>query len=168
MINKTNIFRGKADMANKFHIFVGALLFVFSTLINAAPTISFSESVVKSHAGETFTVDIIMSDFPTTEGGGVTLKFNPEKLQVTNVTVDNSIWQFVNNDGDISRGTVSDILFSSFQGVTGNAKIASIQFQSIKKGRSRIRLEESESNPFASNGVAIDVDFIPTKIRVRR
>jgi hypothetical protein len=168
MINKVNVFRGKFDMTNKFYILTGLFLFMFSALLSAAPTVSFSEPVVRAHAGEVFTVDVVMSDFPATEGGGLVLKFNPKKLQVTNVTVDNSVWQFVNNNGDISRGNVSDILFSSFQGVTGDAKIATIEFRSLRRGKSKIRLKESSINPFASNGEVIDVEFKATKVRVRR
>jgi len=168
MINKINNFKGKADMANKFHFLIGALLFVFTTLVNAGPTVSFNESVFRPNTGDTFTVDVMMSEFPTTEGGGLIVKFNALKLQVTNITVDNSVWQFVNNEGEVSSGKITDILFSSFQGVTGNAKIATIEFKSIETGKSRLRLFESENNPFASNGEAIDVEFIQSTTRVRR
>ena len=170
MINKTNIFRGKVDMANKFHVLMGALLFVFSTLVNAGANVSFSEDNVKSRTGNTFTLDVLMSDFPATEGGGLVVNFDSTQLQVTNVTVDSNVWQFVNKDGDTNNtgGTVTGILFSSYQGVTGNAKIATIEFQAINRGKSTITLEESASNPFAGNGQNIDVTFTPTKIRIRR
>ena len=157
-------------MANKVNILIAAMLFAFPTLVNAEASVSFSKDVIKSRTGNTFTLDVLMSDFPITEGGGLVLHFDPSRLQVTNVTVDSSVWRFVNKDGEIDNtdGTVSGILFSSYQGVTDNAKIATIEFQAIRKGKSNIALEESASNPFASNGQVIDVTFIPTMIRIRR
>ena len=157
-------------MTNKFNILVGALLFVFSTLVNAEANISFSEDVVKSRIGNAFTLDVLMTDFPTTEGGGLELYFDSALLQVTSVTVDDSVWTFVNKDGDIDNagGSVSGILFSSYQGVASDAKVATIEFHAIHKGKSNITLEESASNPFASNGQNIDVTFTPSKIHTRR
>ena len=157
-------------MGNIINILVAVMLFAFSTLVSAEANVSFSEDVVKSRTGKTFTLDVLMSDFPTTEGGGLVLHFDPSGLQVTNVTVDSSVWQFVNKEGDIDNtdGVVSHILFSSYQGVTANAKIATIEFQAIRKGKSNLILEESASNPFASNGQGIDVTFVPAVIRIRR
>lgn len=172
MIKELNIFREKFDMTNKFNfnILLAVLLFVFTTVVNAAANVSFSESSVKSSAGNTFTLDVLMSDFPATEGGGLILHFDPALLQVANVTVDSTVWKFVNKNGDIDNtgGTVSGILFSSYQGVTGSAKIATIEFQATHKGKGDITLEESANNPFASNGQNINVTFTPTKIRIHR
>lgn len=157
-------------MVNKFNVLISVVLFGFSTLVNAGATVSFSEDVVKSRAGNTFILDVLMSDFPTTEGGGLVLHFDSDQLQVNNVTVDSSVWQFVNKDGDTdnAEGVVSGILFSSYQGVTSNAKIATIEFQVMDKGKSILTLEESASNPFASDGQSINVTFTPTKILTRR
>lgn len=170
MTNKINAFKGNLNMTNKFYILLGTLLFVFSTLVNAGANVSFSEHAVKSRTGNTFTLDVLMSGFPTTEGGGLVLHFNSRKLQVTNVTVDTSVWNFVNKVGDIdnTNGTISDILFSSYQGVIGSAKIATIEFQAIHKGKGKITMEESTVNPFSSNGQNINVTFTPTKVRIRR
>ena len=169
MIN-FKIFKGKHAMANKFNILVGALLFVTSTIVNAGANVSFSEDAVKSRTGNTFTLDVLMTDFPTTEGGGLVLYFDPALLQVTGVTVDSSVWTFVNKDGDIDNagGVVSSILFSSYRGITGDAKIATIEFQATHKGKGNITLEESSDNPFASYGQNINVTFTPAKVRIRR
>ena len=157
-------------MVNKFNVLFGVVLFVFSTLVNAGANVSFSEDVVKSRTGQTFTLDVLMSGFPTSEGGGLILSFDSTRLQVSNVTVDSNVWQFMNKDGDTdnAKGTVTGILFSSYQGVTGDAKIATIEFQAIDKGKSTITLEESASNPFASDGQSINVTFTPAKILLRR
>jgi hypothetical protein len=159
-------------MANKigFNVFIGVLLFVFSTLASADATVSFNDESIKSRIGNTFTLDVLMSDFPTTEGGGLVLNYDSALLQVNSVVVDSSVWGFVNRVGDTDnvRGQVSGILFSSFQGVTGDAKIATIEFQAINRGRGIIRLEKSVENPFASNGQNIDVTLMPTRIGIHR
>jgi len=155
----------------RISVLIGCLLFIFSTLVSADDAgVFFSEKKIKSHVGERFSLDVLMSDFPTTEGGGLVLRFNPRVVRVTNVSVDDGVWSFVNKNGDIDndKGKVSDILFSNFRGVTGDAKIATIEFEAIHKGKSRIRLKESASNPFAGGGENITVEFKSAKIRIRR
>jgi hypothetical protein len=156
-------------MVKKISILTGCLLFVISTLVSAAD-VSFSEKRIRSHVGEQFSLDILMSGFPAIEGGGVTLHYNSDVVRVTSVSVDDSTWNFVNRDGEIDNdaGTVSDILFSNYQGVTGDAKIATIGFESIKKGRSKLTLEESAINPFGSGGENVAVTFKSSTIRVQK
>jgi len=172
MIKELNIFRENINMTNKsnFNILLSMLLFLFSTIVNAGANVSFSESFVKSNTGNTFTLDVLMSDFPVTEGGGLVLNFDPALLQVTSVSVDSGVWEFVNNDGEIDNagGVVSSILFSSYRGVAGDAKIATIEFQATQKGKGNITLDESLDNPFASNGQNINVTFTPAKVLIRR
>ena len=176
MINEKNHLRGNLDMRNKFKAIVGVLLFAFSTLVSAEraqsveANVSFGGEQVHAQIGDVFTTDVLMSNFPVTEGGGLVLHYDPKYLQVSNVTVDSSVWQFVNKNGDIDNaaGTVTGILFSSYRGVAGSAKIATIEFQATKKGKTEIILEESADNPFASNGQKIGVVFTPTKVRIRR
>ena len=157
-------------MNKKISVLLGGLLFVFSTLASADANVSFSEEKVKTTVGSEFSLDVVMADFPTTEGGGVSLQFNPSVLEVTNVSVNSDEWRFVNKNGDIdnANGVVSEILFSSYQGVTGNATIATIQFKAVGKGRAKIKLKEAESNPFASAGEKVAVSFESTKVKVRK
>ncbi len=162
-------------MNKRINILLACLLFVFSTLVNAgeieeaAANVSFSEEKVKATVGSEFSLDIVMADFPTIEGGGVNLQFDSSVLEVTNVVINSDEWRFVNKTGDIdnSDGVVSDILFSSYQGVTGSASIATIQFKAIGKGHTKLKLKEAKSNPFASAGEKIEVSFDSTKVKVR-
>ena len=64
-------------MLNNMKIFIGSLLFVFSMMANAEPGVSLSESVIKSKVGRTVSVDLVMSDFAMTEGGGVEMHYDP-------------------------------------------------------------------------------------------
>ncbi len=130
------------------------------------PYLALSKSKVNVNEGEAFTLDVTVNDFVISEGGGVSVFFDPASVQVTAVSVDNDVWDFVNKDGTINnaRGTVSDILFSSYQGVSGNARVATIEFKSIKKGTTELTLKEATANPFASNGQVMAVSFKSTTV----
>lgn len=132
----------------------------------AVPSVALSDGDVHVYKGEVFTLDLTMSDFTVSEGGGVTLRFDPLLLQVTNVDIDKAVWSFVNKEGQINNaeGTVSDILFSSYQGISGNVKVATIEFKSIEKGTSTITLETSPINPFAGDGKVLVVMLNTTNV----
>lgn len=159
-------------MSKIANIFIGILLFMFTALASAddEAVVSLSKKKIKSNIGSTVTVDLQMSEFPVTEGGGVNIRYNPRVVQINNVTVDASTWNFVNQNGNIDNayGIVSNILFSSFRGVSGDARIATIELEFVGRGKSKIRLEASDDNPFASNGEPLDVKFRSTRIRVRK
>jgi hypothetical protein len=144
------------------------LLLGTGVFVQAEPLVGFSSNHIKVAVGETFTLDITMKGFPTTEGGGINLRYNPYVLQVAGVTVDGT-WTFVNRDGEINNatGTIASILFSSYNGLSDNATIATVEFEAINKGRSRLDLDTSALNPFASDGAEISVNYQPAVIRVR-
>jgi len=129
-------------------------------------SVSFSNSKISVDEGEQFTLKVLANDFSKSEGGSITLNFNPELLQATSVNVDSSIWDFVSKNGQIdnAKGTVSDILFSSYKGVSGDAIIATIEFKAVNSGSSNVTIEESSANPFASNGEIMTVTFVNTKV----
>lgn len=157
-------------MLNNMKIFIGSLLLVCSMMANAESGISLSESKIQSRVGQTVSIDLVMSDFAMTEGGGVEMHYDPSLVKVNSVVVDSDTWNFASQNGDInnSDGSVSGILFSNYQGVSGDVKIATIELEFIGKGRGKITLNESDSNPFASNGEQMAVTFSKTRIRVRR
>ena len=136
------------------------------TSSKTGPSVDLSSDNINTYKGETFELDVHINDFISSEGGGITLRFNPALLQVVSVNIDETVWDFVNKAGKINNaeGKVSDILFSSYQGVVGDAKIATIEFKSIEQGSSTIALESSSSNPFASNGEVMDVSFTTTSV----
>lgn len=134
----------------------------------SGPTVALSSELVNVSAGEIFTLDITMSEFPTSEGGGVTVKFDSTMLTVNNVTIDSGTWDFANKVGGIDNnaGVISDILFSSFKGVSGDAKIASISFNAVASGNCQINLESSAINPFSGDGSKIAVNFVDTNVQI--
>ena len=152
-------------------IVVGMMLLLVGAGVTAgaAPTVGFSESKIRSAAGQTITVDIVMTGFPTTEGGGLTLTFNPDVVQVIGVELNAAAWSFATRDGivDNANGRISDLLFSSLAGVAGDALIATVTLETIATGRSRLKLVESQLNPFASGGELLDMTLTDSVIRVR-
>lgn len=135
----------------------------------AEPTVGLSEEKIKASVGEAIAVDIVMTGFPTTEGGGVTLEFNPDVIRIISVQLNEVAWNFVRREGvvDNEAGQVKDLLFSSFSGVSGAAVIATVTLEGLKKGRSQLKLVESSLNPFASGGQSLDVTFRKSVVRVR-
>jgi len=132
------------------------------------PTVSLSESSVQLAKDDTVTIDVVMKDFPLTEGGGVTVRYNPGLLQANKVTVYSDSWTFVNHPGEIDNavGVISNILVSSYKGISGDDVIATIEFSAKNSGNGNIALELSTKNPFASNGEEIDVKFENSEISV--
>ena len=73
-------------------LIVSGIFLLASLGLQAAPTVGFNEAKVTAGLGDTITLDIVMADFPRTEGGGLTLKFNPKVIQVTGVELNDDLW----------------------------------------------------------------------------
>jgi hypothetical protein len=106
-------------------------------------------------AGQTFTVVLAGRGFDRpTEGGGLDLAFNPNVARIADVTVDGTTWEFFTKKGTIDnvRGTLTDLIFASFAGRSGDFPIATITFTTVAAGSTDLRMTESTTNPFASAG----------------
>ncbi len=145
---------------------LAALLLLLGSAVQAEPLVTISPATKNVTVGETFSVDIIMTDFPSCQGGGLTLRYKSSVVKVNKVTVASGTWSFASQEGviDNERGRVSDILFSAFPGVTGNGVIATIELQAIGAGRTGLRMQESSRNPFASQGQPFVVTFGKSKV----
>lgn len=156
-------------MSRKLTLLATVVLFWAGT-VQAQPVVSFSKAKTTVTAGETFTVDIVMSDFPVSQGGGLTLHYHSPVLQVTGVTVNDATWNFINKPGNIDNetGSVKDIIFSAFPGVSGDGVIATIEFEAIKNGKSHLNLEVSSKNLFAGNGEPFAVEFDDAVVQVKK
>lgn len=134
----------------------------------SGPTVALSSKEVSAEVGDTFTLDITMSDFPVSEGGGVTVRFDANMLTVSGVVINSEVWNFKSRDGVIDNisGVVPDILFSNYDGVSGDSNVATITFQATNSGSSKINLEGSLINPFASNGEKIAANFIGSDVQI--
>ncbi|MDH5387580.1 MAG: hypothetical protein OEY06_03915 [Gammaproteobacteria bacterium] len=138
------------------------------TAMPSSATVSLSSQNITTRVGDTFTLNLRMSNFSTSEGGGVTVTFNSSMLNVNNVTINTSVWDFVNQVGSINNNTgmVSDILFSSYGGVSSNNDIASIRFTAVGSGSSTIGLQGSSMNPFSSEGQITPANFVNTNVQI--
>jgi hypothetical protein len=116
---------------------------------------AFSNGGTATAAGQTLTVALAGQSFDhPTEGGGFDLTFDPAVVQVSGVTVDAATWEFFTKNGTIdnARGTLTDLIFASFAGRSGNFPIATITFTTVAAGSPNLHLTESTVNPFASGG----------------
>lgn len=136
--------------------------------VSSKPTVTLLSEQVTVNLGEIFTLDITMSNFPTSEGGGVTVQFDPSMLNASHVAINSEVWNFVNKTGEIDNkaGLISDILFSNFAGISGDTKVATITFNTITAGNSQISLEGSSINPFSSNGSKVVANFVSTDVEI--
>ena len=147
---------------------------IFSLLISfpimAEPTISFNESRVMIGKGDVHTLDVLMEDFPLSEGGGISLTYNPSIIQIDDININSELWSFVNMPGSIDNenGKVTGFIFSSYKGVSGNSRIATVTISGLKNGTTRLVLQGSRLNPFSSDGKIINVNFNRSLIRVKR
>ena len=105
----------------------------------AEPTVYFSPARSMAAEGETISVEIAMRNFPVSQGGGVNVRFHSKVLQAESVVMNDEAWGFGNRAGEIDneRGIISNILFSSLDGVSGDAGIATIYFRTVRKGQSQ-------------------------------
>ena len=104
------------------------------------------------------------------EGGGISLVFNPNVLQVLSVTLNSAVWEFVNQQGVINKAnrSTSDILFSSYREVADDAVVAIISFKARAQGQSSLTMTESQMNPFADGGERIAPGFQKGRINVKK
>ena len=108
-----------------------------------------------------FALDVIGSEFPITQGGGFTISFDPLVLEITSVSIDGVVWNFVNDTGttDNVAGTLTDVLVSAFPGVaTGSFTVATVEFLAKGTGISGLGLAPS-SNVWASGGLPVNPTF---------
>jgi hypothetical protein len=113
--------------------------------------------------GEAFTVDIVGTDFPLTQGGGFNLTYDPNIITATNVSIDDNLaWNFVNSTGtiDSQNGALLDVIVSAFPGRSGDFTVASIEFVAVGIGSSNLGISESALNPWASDGTLISPSLL--------
>ena len=102
--------------------------------------------------GQTLEISISGSGFDTlTVGGGLSLQWNPDVLDLESVVVDATTWEFARNGGllDAASGTLSDVYFASFIGRSGSFAIATLRFVADRAGTTQVTVSDSASFPFS-------------------
>lgn len=141
-----------------------AVVFTSLSVITGAQaaTVGFSPFSTSVSVGQNFSLDIV-GNFPGSEaidGGGLNLSFVPSIVNVTGVTINTALFEFVVDSSTINNtvGTVSDIIFNSFANTpTGSFLIATVNFTATGAGNSALTLAESTLNPFALSGMPVPV-----------
>lgn len=140
--------------------------------IAQAATVYIDPVTQAANVGETVVVSLKGQGFAQAiDGGGVNLSFNPAFLQLSNVKVDATTWEFFTTPGTVNNtaGTLTDLTFSSFAGRSGSFSIAQISFQAKAAGSSALTLTESALNPFSSGGSLLNpqASLTPATITVQ-
>lgn len=128
-----------------------------------AAVISFNPSTSTVNQGDIFSIGVEGSGFASSlDGGGVNLSFNPAVLELLDVSIDTSVWDFFVDKGTIDNvaGTVKETQFNQFvHPQVGSFSILEYQFRAKNLGVSELVLTEFSGNPFGSGGIAIGPDF---------
>lgn len=130
------------------------VLFFLSVSVAPAATVYFSPASFSATTGQGFSLDIL-GDFTSgeaIEGGGLNLVFDRLVVNVTNVAVNTTLFDFFSDPGTInnSTGAVTGIVFNTFAGASGTFRIATIDFTAMGLGSTALILTESSLNPFSS------------------
>ncbi len=147
-----------------------AVFFLVNSNGISASTVSFSPSESTATSGQAFVLNIVGNDFLNdVDGGGINLAFDKAIFKVESVSVYSDLWEFLPDNGriDNAAGVVQEIQFNTFsQHNKGTFNIASLRLTALTPGESQFLLSESQVNPFASAGQAINPTFIAGKITV--
>lgn len=136
------------------------LSLLWSVPATEAATVRFEPVTSSVNLTDVFSMKIVGENFASPiEGGGLNLSFNPTILSVNSVALDTGVWEFLTSIGPINNavGTVSDIVFNSFAGRSGNFDIGTVSFTAQGLGNSDLVLTASTLNPFASGGALFPV-----------
>lgn len=143
--------------------FLNTLLLVFLLSLfpqtSKAAIVSLSPTPLSVNQNDSFFLDLVGTDFNagTLDGGGVNISFDSSVLNVLNVSVNTTDWEFFSTPGTIDNanntglGTISGISFNSFQDRTGDLLFATIEFVAVGTGTSLIGLSEYLLNPFTTS-----------------
>jgi PEP-CTERM motif len=155
-------------MRHAFHALAAALLFTGAA--HAAPQVQISPTTASLLPGEVVEVTITGTGFDmTTFGGGLSLQWNPDVLDLQSVVMDTTTWETARNGGlvDAASGTLSDMYFASFIGRSGSLPIAMLRFVADKPGSTQLAMAGLTDFPFADELVeVIPVGFSGANITV--
>ena len=151
-------------------LFIATLL--FSSYLNAA-TITWNSASNGVLENDIFSLDVVGQGFVSNvDGGGIDLSFDSSVLNVLSVTIDEVVWDLgvgiSTGTIDNVAGTVNGIAVNAWGDVTGDFTVATIQFQAIGGlwSTSGLTLTEYALNPWASDGSAINPDYINGSVSI--
>jgi hypothetical protein len=135
------------------HVFPAiATALLFTGAAHAAPQLQISPTTATLLPGEVVEFTITGAGFDrVTFGGGLSLAWNPDVLDLDSVVVDATAWETARGAGllDAASGTLSDMYFGSFTGRSGSFAIATLRFVADKPGSTLLAMSGSTDFPFA-------------------
>ena len=154
-------------MRHAIHALAAALLFTGAA--HAAPQVQISPTTATLLPGAVVELTIAGTGFDmTTFGGGLSLQWNPDVLDLQSVVMDTATWETARDGGllDAVSGTLSDMYFASFTGRSGSLAIATLRFVADKPGSTALAMSGSTDFPFADLVDVIPVGFTGANITV--
>jgi hypothetical protein len=150
--------------------FLVLVIFGFIGNIHAA-TVGISPSPAVVTLGESFSLDVVASDFDVVlDGGGLNIHYDPAIVQLNSTSVDTTVWDpqisGINGGIDNASGDVTGIFFNSLEDITGDFTIATLNFTATATGVSPLQLSSYDMNPFASGGTVTPVSLENGSINV--
>lgn len=149
---------------------LAAALLIGGAAHAAAPQLQISPNAASLLPGEMLELTIAGSGFDMlTVGGGLSLQWNPDVLDLDSVVLDAGTWEFNRNAGllDAASGTLSDMYFNSFAGRSGSFAIATLRFVADQPGSTQLAMSGSVDFPFGDEmGDVIPVGFQGASITV--
>jgi len=133
-----------------------------------AATVTFDPNPETIVLGSVFTLDIVGTGFPETEGGGAQFTFDASILQVNSVTIDSNVWEIFTSPGSIDNvmGAVDGIVVATFIDPGASFTVASIEFEAIGIGTTALTLSENPLNVWAAAGSPVNPAMIAGMVTV--
>lgn len=150
---------------------IPALLLLFSGYASAA-TVTWNSSVTDVNVNDVFTINVVGTGFTSNvDGGGFNISFDQNVLSVLSVSIDESVWDFGGygiSSGAINNltGIVDGVMVNTFEEVSGDFIVATIEVQAIAAGNSLLALTAYGLNPWASAGSLINPDSVDATVNV--
>lgn len=128
-----------------------AALALYGAAQAAANQVQISPATATLLPGQAVVLTIDGTGFDNlTLGGGLSLQWDPDVLDLDSVVVDASNWEFARSGGllDAASGTLDELYFASFNGRLGNFGIATLRFVADRPGTTTVVIAGSDGFPF--------------------
>lgn len=153
---------------------ISILIFSFTLLCGqaSAGVIGWGATPSPININDTFSLTITGSGFTSNvDGGGANFSFNSSILNVTSVTIDETVWDFggagiSTGSIDNAAGTVNGIMVNTFSVVSGNFDVATIEFLAVGSGTTALTLTEYGLNPWSSGGSLLNPTMADSLVTV--
>lgn len=147
-----------------------SLMFLIMIPVANAGIVSVENADKTITLNDVISIKVIGTEFENPlEGFGLNLKFEESVLELLSVTVDSSIWEFNQQNGEWGAGEVKKIGGASFRGVENIMQFATLEFKAIGLGISDLILSDANNRSVVWTDITegdIPLEFKNTQIQV--